>query len=158
MLFCAGLTEIGVVLFLFLDTGISSTNSHLVSPGASRAASPVEIIETFDPPRPSLSPGDSIFLPIGKVAGYMDGQIFPGAGLHGSEWPRRYWLPSLLHEYVALHFIPQASHEKAGQMHISSAPDVVTHIFMLFRGVHSDDVGPQAHAATRATEEDGATF
>ena len=43
-------------------------------------------------------------------------------------------------------------------MRVSPAPDVVTRIFMLFRGVRSDDVGLWAQAVARATEEDGATF
>jgi len=72
---------------------------------------------------------------------------------------RRYWLPSLLkHEYIALRFIPQSSYEKAAQMRISPTPDVVTRVFMLFRGVHPDDVGFWAPAAARAVAEDGVTF
>jgi hypothetical protein len=72
---------------------------------------------------------------------------------------RRYWLPSLLkHEYIALRFITQESYEKAAQMLISPAPDVVTRVFMLFRGVPADDVGLWEAAAGRATAEDGATF
>jgi hypothetical protein len=43
-------------------------------------------------------------------------------------------------------------------MRISPAPDVVTRVFMLFRGVRPDDVGVWAAAAARATSEDGATF
>jgi hypothetical protein len=83
----------------------------------------------------------------------------PGAGSFGRERPRRYWLPSLLkHEFVALRFVAQASYEKAAQMRVSPAPDVVTRVFMLFRGVSSDDVGLWAPAAARATAEDGATF
>ena len=46
----------------------------------------------------------------------------------------------------------------AAQMRVSPAPDVVTRVFMLFRGVRSDDVGLWAPAAARATAEDGATF
>jgi hypothetical protein len=43
-------------------------------------------------------------------------------------------------------------------MRISPAPDVVTRVFMLFRGVHPDDVGLWAQAAARATAEDSTTF
>ena len=43
-------------------------------------------------------------------------------------------------------------------MRVSPAPDVVTRVFMLFRGVRSDNVGVWASAAARATAEDGATF
>jgi len=43
-------------------------------------------------------------------------------------------------------------------MRVSPAPDVVTRVFMLFRGVAADDLGLWEQAATRATAEDGATF
>jgi hypothetical protein len=71
----------------------------------------------------------------------------------------RYWLPSLLkHEYVALRFVAQAAYEEAAKMRISPTPDVVTRVFMLFRGVRRDDVGFWTPAAVRATAEDSATF
>lgn len=34
---------------MFLDTGFSSANPHLVTSDASRVTTPVEDIETFDP-------------------------------------------------------------------------------------------------------------
>ena len=43
-------------------------------------------------------------------------------------------------------------------MRVSPAPDVVTRVFMLFRGVRADDVGLWAPGAARAAAEDGATF
>jgi hypothetical protein len=72
---------------------------------------------------------------------------------------RRYWLPSLLkHEYIALRFIAQSSYEKAARMRVSPTPDVVTRVFMLFRGVRLDDVALWAPASARAAAEDSATF
>jgi len=69
----------------------------------------------------------------------------------------RYWLPELLkHEFIALRFISQKSYEEAAQMSISPTPDVVTRVFMLFRGVRSDDVVHWACAVSRA--EEGATY
>ena len=38
-------------------------------------------------------------------------------------------------------FVAQASYERAAQMRVSPAPDVLTRIFMLFRGVRSRDCG-----------------
>ena len=71
----------------------------------------------------------------------------------------RYWLPDLLkHEYVALRFLSQASYEQAAQMRVSPAPDVVTRVFMLFRGVAADDLELWEQAAARASAEDGTTF
>ena len=72
MLFCIAQQRL---ISLFFASRFSSANSHLVTPDASRAATPVEDIETFDPSRPSLSPGDSILLPIGKIPGYLDAAL-----------------------------------------------------------------------------------
>jgi hypothetical protein len=57
-----------------------------------------------------------------------------------------------------LRFIAQSSYEKAARMRVSPTPDVVTRVFMLFRGVRSDDVVLWAAAAARAAAEDGTTF
>jgi hypothetical protein len=32
-------------------------------------------METFDPSRPSVSPDDSVLLPVGKVPGYLDAAL-----------------------------------------------------------------------------------
>jgi hypothetical protein len=61
----------------------------------------------------------------------------------------------LKHEYVALRFLSQASYEQAARMRISPVPDVVTRVFMLFRGVASGDLNLWEQANARATSEDG---
>lgn len=48
------------------------SNIHLATPNASRATTPIGDMETFDPSRPSVSQGDLILLPVGKVPGYLD--------------------------------------------------------------------------------------
>jgi hypothetical protein len=103
----------------------------------------------FFPSRPA-----STFASLQITLQWNSFEFFPGV------WAtRRYWLPSLLkHEYIALRFITQSSYEKAAQMRVSPTPDVVTRVFMLFRGVHSDDVVLWAPAASRAAADDGATF
>jgi hypothetical protein len=65
--------------------------------------------------------------------------------------------------YVSMNMSPCASSDKPRMKRqrrcpSCSTPDIVTRIFMLLRGVHSDGVGLWVQAATRATEEDGATF
>ncbi|KAF8495735.1 hypothetical protein F5888DRAFT_1794849 [Russula emetica] len=132
-----------------------NVNSRLITPDASRATTPVEDTEMFDPSRPSLSPGNSILLPIGKIPGYLDAAL-KGFTLHTEARTSfiTYWLPSLLkHEYIALHFIAQSSYEKAAQMCISPTPDVVTRVFMLFRrrdvlGIWLNVVGVDAVCAS----------
>ena len=65
----------------------------------------------------------------------------------------RYWLPDLLkHEYVALRFIAQDAYERAASLRIAPAPDVVTRVFMLFRGVAVGDLGSWEAASTRAAD------
>ena len=105
---------------------------------------------------PSLFPSSHLKISPGEFSSFS---FFISA----FDWPDlarfRYWLPDLLkHEYVALRFLAQSSYEQAAQMRVSPAPDVVTRVFMLFRGVAADDLGLWEQAAARATAEDGATF
>ena len=68
----------------------------------------------------------------------------------------RYWLPSFLrHEYVALRFVPQESYEQAAPMSISSPPDVIVRIFMIFRGVTADELHAWTEAQDRVQENVG---
>jgi len=145
------------VSYLFWE---AIAKSYLITPEGSRATTPIEDIESFDPSRPSVNPGDSVLLPIDKVSGYLDAAL-KALALHTEARTSfiTYWLPDLhKHEYIALRFLPQASYEKAAQMRISPMPDVVTRVFMLFQGVAEDDLGVWSQAAARATAGDGATF
>jgi hypothetical protein len=68
----------------------------------------------------------------------------------------RYWLPDLLkHEYVALRFIAQDAYERAASLRIAPAPDVVTRVFMLFRGVAEGDLGLWEAASARVADTAG---
>jgi len=126
-----------------------------------------------------VNPGDSVLLPTSKLPGYLD-VVLKALALHTEArtsfitfrifsflWEHkkndhnltRYWLPDMLrHEYVALRFIAQESYEKAAVMCITPAPDIVTRVFMLFRGVAAGDLGLWEPARARAAEADGATF
>jgi hypothetical protein len=46
----------------------------------------------------------------------------------------------LKHEYIALRFLTQESYEQAAPILVSPTPDIVTRVFMLFRGVAAADV------------------
>jgi len=53
----------------------------------------------------------------------------------------RYWLPAFLkHQNIALRFVPQAAYHRAAPLDVSPAPDVITRIFMIFRGVKDDEL------------------
>src|SRR5258708_32169403 len=71
-----------------------------------------------------------------------------------------FWLPDMLkHEYIALRFVEQEAYEQAAPMRIAPTPDVVTRVFMLFRGVAVGDLGLWEAASARAVSAggDGAT-
>jgi hypothetical protein len=66
----------------------------------------------------------------------------------------------LKHEYVALRFLAQESYERAAPMRVSPTPDIVTRVFMLFRGVAAADVELWQSASALAptvAAPDGAT-
>ena len=62
------------------------------------------------------------------------------------------------HAHVALRFVTQESWEKAAAMHITPVPDIVTRVFMLFRGVPAGDLSRWEPARMRAAEPDAETF
>ena len=54
----------------------------------------------------------------------------------------RYWFPDMLkYEYVVLRFTAQDAYERAASLRIAPALDIVTRMFMLFRGVAVGDLG-----------------
>jgi len=66
----------------------------------------------------------------------------------------RYWLPFLLeHKYIALRFLPQASYEQAAPLDVSPTPDIVTRIFMVFKGI--EESGLEAWPAAQKRVNDG---
>ncbi|KAI0265636.1 hypothetical protein BC834DRAFT_169368 [Gloeopeniophorella convolvens] len=126
-----------------------------ITPEPSRSSSPVAHAEIFEPMRPVLSPGDSVFLPKSEVPGYLDATL-KTLGLHTEARTSfiTYWLPNILeHEYIALRFLAQEAYEAAARLDVSPAPDVVTRVFMLFRGVASSDLAFWEPAIARAEDD-----
>jgi hypothetical protein len=74
MLFCVARPQLISFFFFFFSQifDFSSANSCLIIPEAFRATNPVDDIKTLDPSCPSLSPRNSILLPIGKIPSYLD--------------------------------------------------------------------------------------
>jgi hypothetical protein len=60
----------------------------------------------------------------------------------------------LKHEYIALRFIAQDAYEQAAELCITPVPDVVTRVFMLFRGVAVGDLGLWEAASARAADNE----
>ncbi|KAG8730575.1 hypothetical protein FRC10_002599 [Ceratobasidium sp. 414] len=68
-------------------------------------------------------------------------------------WEADYWLPHLQrHKHIALRFLSQTEYEAAAPLSITPTPDVMTRVFMLFRGVKENDLEAWANAGTKAVE------
>lgn len=159
---CAGpdgtLVETGSGLELsYLFWEASSKLGAPPSPKPSRAQDDVEV-EHFDPTHPSLNPdsSDSVLIPYHQLLPYLD-RVLRGLTLHTAARNDfiTYWLPALSKKpYIALRFLPQAVYERAAELKVTPTPDVITRIFMLFRGVDAVEVDLWTAARNRAGQVD----
>ncbi|KAI0719183.1 hypothetical protein C8T65DRAFT_736878 [Cerioporus squamosus] len=111
-------------------------------------------VEHFDPALPSLEPSSptAVILPFTHLLPYLD-SVLKSLTLHVAARNDfiAYWLPALSKKpYVAMRFLPQAAYERAAALEVIPAPDVVTRVFMLFRGVAEDEIGEWCEAHERA--------
>lgn len=60
----------------------------------------------------------------------------------------------LKHEHIALRFLPQKSFERVAPLYITPQPDVITRVFMLFKGLASDEIGGEWPLAVEKAKED----
>ncbi|KAI0787401.1 ubiquitin-domain-containing protein [Fomes fomentarius] len=114
--------------------------------------------EHFDPSHPSLQPDSStaVMLPFSQLLQYLD-TVLKDLTLHTSARNDfiTYWLPALSkHPFVALRFLPQSVYERAAELEVFPAPDVITRIFMLFRGVAAEEVKEWEEARERVGKVD----
>lgn len=66
----------------------------------------------------------------------------------------RYWLPDILkHKNIALRFLNQDSYSSAAPLDITPIPDVVTRVFMLFRGITSEEFAAWDQALNRTADD-----
>ncbi|KAF7330083.1 Ubiquitin family protein [Mycena kentingensis (nom. inval.)] len=93
----------------------------------------------------------SVILPIARVPLYLDAALRAlGLDTEARTSFITYWLPALLrHPHILLSFLPQDAYAQAAPLSVQPAPDVVTRVFMVFRGVAADEMG------LWATEEEG---
>ncbi|KAJ7177123.1 hypothetical protein C8R46DRAFT_1078198 [Mycena filopes] len=110
------------------------------SPPASPVLENLGTTESFSPLTSDLSPADSVLIAVDSITPYLD-KVLLALGLRTEARTSfiTYWLPSFLkHKYVALRFVPQAAYEASAALDISPTPDVVTRVFMLFKGIADD--------------------
>ncbi|KAH9934083.1 uncharacterized protein BXZ73DRAFT_100921 [Epithele typhae] len=116
-------------------------------------------IEHFDPAAPTLDPTSptAVCLPFAALLPYLDNAL-KRLTLHVAARNDfiTYWLPKLSKApFVALRFLPQAAYARAAELRVEPAPDVVTRVFMLFRGVSEAEAEAGEWAAARARAVDG---
>ena len=100
----------------------------------------------FDPATPS-----AVLLPFTELLPYLD-RTLKALSLHPAARNDfiTYWLPLLSKQpFVALRFVPQAAYERAAEMVVDPAPDVVTRVMMLFRGVPAAEADSPPWSAAR---------
>ncbi|KAG2037000.1 hypothetical protein BDR03DRAFT_920623 [Suillus americanus] len=118
-------------------------------------ASKPQPVDEFNPISSILDDMDSIVIPVDKATVYLDKSL-KVLGLHTEARTSfiTYWLPSILkHDYIALRFLPQAAYERVASLSISPQPDVVTRVFMLFRGIAEEHLAKWANAQMQAEED-----
>ncbi|KAJ7496729.1 hypothetical protein FB451DRAFT_201882 [Mycena latifolia] len=132
-------TGLGVA-YLFWE---ALTNNNIPpSPPSSPVLGHSSPMQAFSPTTCDLTPADSVLLRVADITPYLDSAL-RALGLHTEARTSfiTYWLPAFLkHTHVALRFVPQAAYEPAARLDITPAPDVVTRVFMLFKGVPSEKV------------------
>ncbi|RPD59672.1 ubiquitin-domain-containing protein [Lentinus tigrinus ALCF2SS1-6] len=143
----------GVELSYLFWEALSKSSIQTTPPLTPAVDASYSTTEHFDPSLPSLKPGHPtvVLLPFATLLPYLD-TVLKSLTLHTSARNDfiTYWLPALSRKpYVALRFLPQATYERAAQLEVTPAPDVVTRVFMLFRGIASEDVESDIWTAAR---------
>nr|VWP00154.1 Calcium-transporting ATPase (EC [Ganoderma boninense] len=162
------LVEHGTALelaYLFWEAAAAAANAAPPSPPLSPAdgaalvstlnpsPSPSSSSEYFDPAAPLLDPSSptAVLLPFAALLPYLDGAL-QRLTLHTAARTDfvTYWLPLLAKQpFVALRFLPQPVYERAAELVVHPAPDVVTRVMMLFRGVPAAAAESDVWAAAR---------
>ncbi|KAL1734521.1 hypothetical protein EV714DRAFT_268658 [Schizophyllum commune] len=143
-----------------LDVAYMFWEAHTNVPmNLSPPASPIlgHTADVFRPSIAGVSNDDSVLLPVSDITPYLDKSL-AALGLHVEARTSfiTYWLPDMLkHSHVALRFLDQVAYAHAAPLDVAPKPDVVTRIFMLFRGVKEAKLGEWEGAQAKAAEPTG---
>jgi ubiquitin C len=78
--------------------------------------------------------------------------------LHPETADSSYWLADFnVHQNIALRFVPQKEYARAAPLETEPAAEVVTRVFMLFRGVSTAEANDEVHWASARREVDWAS-
>ncbi|PIL35424.1 hypothetical protein GSI_02151 [Ganoderma sinense ZZ0214-1] len=156
------LVEKGTTLelsYLFWEAAATASNcaappSPPLSPTDAHAPPTLATDEYFDPAAPLLDPSSptAVLLPFAALLPYLD-SVLAQLALHTAARTDfiTYWLPLLSKQpFVALRFLPQRVYARAAELVVRPAPDVVTRVMMLFRGVPAAEAESSVWSAARA--------
>ncbi|KAH8102994.1 hypothetical protein BXZ70DRAFT_889929 [Cristinia sonorae] len=114
----------------------------------------VPIANEFNPSNATLRDSDSVLLRVTDIISYLN-SCLRALGLQAEARTLfiQYFLPAFVrNEYVALRFIPQEEYGRAAKLQINPAPDIIVRMFMIFRGVSSDELDTWKMARAQAEE------
>ena len=143
--------------YLFWEAVTDST----IQPSLSFSSTPERrLMEAFEPAHAILEPDSptSVMLPFPAVIAYIE-RALTALTLHTAARTEfiTHWIPALSrHSFVALRFLPQSAYERTAELSITPKPDVVTRVFMLFRGVCAEDTDTWSEACSRTDTVDWA--
>lgn len=145
------------VAYLFWEAHANSLPDTSPPPSPIPASSASDVYpqrEMFRPGLSSVYDADSVLLPMSDLTLYLE-KALTALGLHVEARTSfiTYWLPSFLkHSHIALRFVDQAAYARAAPLDVTPAPDVVTRVFMLFRGVKQAELDDWREAEARSAE------
>ncbi|KAH7102912.1 ubiquitin-domain-containing protein [Auriculariales sp. MPI-PUGE-AT-0066] len=98
--------------------------------------------ELFSPQTAVLLPSNSVLLCFEDVPKYLDTALKAmSLSVEARTSFITFWLPAMYcHKHVALRFLPQGAYEGAAPLSVSPSPDVVTRVFMIFRGILDSEI------------------
>lgn len=117
---------------------------------------------SFNPSLPLIDPTNSILLPFPELVPYLEYVLFKlSLPLSARADFLAYWLTALLQihgrgEQIALRFVEQELYGASARLDVEPVPDVVTRVFMLFRGVDESELPDWEEARERVGSVDWA--
>ncbi|GAA5890503.1 hypothetical protein JCM6882_002942 [Rhodosporidiobolus microsporus] len=128
--------------YLFWEAVAERSSSALSTPSLASNGIPA-----FDPLNPSLTASNGAALPLSLFLPYLDKILFD-LSLHTSARTDfiTFWLPHFNRiasraQHIAFRFLPQREYEQAARIEVDPRPDVVTRVFLLFKGVEASEAG-----------------
>ncbi|KAG8831181.1 hypothetical protein FRC17_003509 [Serendipita sp. 399] len=153
-------TEVEIA-YLYWEALSNPRSRKDVTPPNSRPSTPPSdaLLEVFEPEKPAIVNQNSVVFSILQIPKYLD-EVLLALGLHTEARTSfiTFWLPDMLkYPSIALRFLPQTVYEKAAPLTVQPTPTMTTRIFMIWRGISSDEMGedgPWAEAILRGKTTD----